>query len=101
MDLANAIKELYKSENEIKIIGSRHGEKLYETLLTKEEYLKAEDLGSYYRVPSDNRDLNYEKYLETGEMALSVNEDYNSHNTRLLLVHKNQYKFYEPCLFYP
>src|SRR5690606_19146040 len=60
-DLAQAIKELFQAENEIKIIGTRHGEKLYETLLTKEEYVVAQDLGGFYRVPADTRDLNYDK----------------------------------------
>jgi len=80
-DLAQAIKELFNADNEIKIIGTRHGEKLYETLLTKEEYIVAEDLGNYFRVPSDKRDLNYEKYFTEGNQQLSSNEEYTSHNT--------------------
>ena len=66
------------------IIGTRHGEKLYETLLTREEMLRAEDLGDYYRVPADNRDLNYDAYFTEGIEPLSQQEDYNSHNTRRL-----------------
>jgi UDP-N-acetylglucosamine 4,6-dehydratase len=83
-DVALALKHIFDAKNEIKIIGSRHGEKLYETLLTKEEYAKAIDLGNYFRVPADNRDLNYGKYLEEGDISLSVNEEYHSHNTRRL-----------------
>lgn len=83
-DLAIAIKELFGAKNEIKIIGSRHGEKVYETLLTKEEFTKAEDLGDYYRVPSDNRDLNYSKYLNDGDLELLQNEEYHSHNAKRL-----------------
>lgn len=85
-DLAQAIKELFDADNEIKIIGTRHGEKLYETLLTREEMIHAEDLGGYYRIPSDNRDLNYNKYFIEGEEDVSVAEDYNSHNTERLSV---------------
>lgn len=83
-DLAQAIKELFKADNEIQIIGTRHGEKLYETLLTREEYVVAEDLGGFFRVPADNRDLNYEKYFEKGNERLSINQEYNSHNTNRL-----------------
>ncbi|MCZ7383431.1 MAG: polysaccharide biosynthesis protein [Candidatus Methanoperedens sp.] len=82
MDLAIAIKEIFKSNSEIKIIGTRHGEKLYETLLTREELAKAEDLGSYYRIKADVRDLNYAKYFTEGEEQVSLLEDYNSHNTK-------------------
>lgn len=85
-DLALAVKELFDAKNEIKIIGTRHGEKLYETLLTREELVRAEDLGGYYRVPADNRDLNYNKYFVEGKEELSYQEDYNSHNTRQLNV---------------
>jgi len=84
MDLALALKEIFNDKNEIKIIGTRHGEKLYETLLTREEIAKAEDLGSYYRIIPDDRDLNYGKYFTEGEQEISVLEDYNSHNTRRL-----------------
>ena len=83
-DLAQAIKELFNADNEIKIIGTRHGEKRYETLLTKEEYIKAEDMGSFYRVTADKRDLNYDKYFVEGNQELQEVEDYNSHNTERL-----------------
>lgn len=85
-DLALALKELAVSEGEIKIIGTRHGEKLYETLCTREEMIKAEDMGEFYRVPADNRDLNYSKYLSKGEKSVSQLEDYHSHNTTRLNV---------------
>lgn len=85
-DLAQAIKELFKANNEIKIIGTRHGEKRYETLLTKEEYIKAEDLGNYFRVPADKRDLYYEKYFVEGCKELSQDMEYNSDNTERLNV---------------
>ena len=80
-DLAKALKEIFTADNKIKIIGTRHGEKLYETLCTKEEMIKAEDMGEFYRIPSDNRDLNYNKYFSEGEKDISIIEDYNSHNT--------------------
>ena len=83
-DLAQAIKELFNADNEIKIIGTRHGEKQYETLLTKEESMVAEDLGNYYRVPADQRDLNYEKYFTEGKIELAHQEEYNSNNTKIL-----------------
>jgi UDP-glucose 4-epimerase len=83
-DLAKAIKELAKVENEINIIGTRHGEKLYETLCTREEMVKAEDMGGFYRVPADNRDLNYSMYFSEGEKNLTEIEDYHSHNTERL-----------------
>lgn len=85
-DLAQALKELFNADNEVKIIGTRHGEKLYETLLTKEEFLVAEDMGSYYRVPADKRDLNYDKYFVEGNKQLQQVEDYNSDNTNRLNV---------------
>ncbi|WP_062199850.1 nucleoside-diphosphate sugar epimerase/dehydratase [Massilibacterium senegalense] len=85
-DLAQAVKELFHADNEIKVIGTRHGEKLYETLLTKEEYVVAEDLGGFFRVPADQRDLNYDKYFVDGDMKLSTEQEYNSHNTQLLNV---------------
>ncbi|MEH7073652.1 polysaccharide biosynthesis protein [Neobacillus drentensis] len=85
-DLAQAIKELFDAENEIKIIGTRHGEKLYETLLTREEYVVAEDMGGFYRVPADQRDLNYDKYFANGNQKLTTVDEYNSHNTDLLNV---------------
>ena len=80
-DLAQALKELFNADNKVKIIGTRHGEKLYETLCTKEEIYKAEDMGRFFRIPSDNRDLNYAQYFSEGEEDLSKIEDYNSHNT--------------------
>lgn len=86
MDLAVAVKELFNSDSEIRIIGTRHGEKLYETLLTREELAKAEDLGGYYRIAPDGRGLNYCKYFTEGEERISRTEDYNSHNTRRLTV---------------
>lgn len=79
--LANAVIELYKSKSKVKIIGTRHGEKLYETLVTREEMAKAEDMGNYFRIPADNRDLNYDKYFVEGQEEVSVIEDYHSHNT--------------------
>jgi UDP-glucose 4-epimerase len=85
-DLAFAIKELFNAKNEIKIIGTRHGEKLFETLLTREEMVKAEDCGDYFRISADMRDLNYNKYFIEGEPEVSVKEDYNSHNTKRLNV---------------
>jgi UDP-N-acetylglucosamine 4,6-dehydratase len=85
-DLAIAIKELAKVENEINIIGTRHGEKLYETLCTREEMVKAEDMGDFYRIPADNRDLNYSIYFSEGEKNIAEIEDYHSHNTERLNV---------------
>ena len=82
--LVNALKRLFNAKNEIRIIGTRHGEKLYETLLTREEMAKAEDMGEYYRISSDVRDLNYSLYFTKGETKVSGQEDYNSHNTRRL-----------------
>lgn len=81
-DLAKALMELSGKETPIKIIGTRHGEKLYETLCTREEMMKAEDMGDFYRVPADNRDLNYAKYFSEGEEEVAVIEDYHSHNTK-------------------
>lgn len=83
-DLAQAIKELFNADNEIKIIGTRHGEKLYETLLTREEHMAAQDLGGFFRVPADKRDLNYDKYFVEGDQKLSSEEEYNSNNTERL-----------------
>ncbi|MRM93452.1 NAD-dependent epimerase/dehydratase family protein [Riemerella anatipestifer] len=80
-NLAQAIKELYGADNEIRIIGTRHGEKLYETLCTREEMIKAEDMGDFYRIPADNRDLNYARYFSEGEEDISKVDDYHSHNT--------------------
>lgn len=83
-DLAQALKELFNVDNEVLVIGTRHGEKLYETLLTREEHVVAQDLGGFYRVPADKRDLNYDKYFVEGDAKLSTEEEYNSHNTRRL-----------------
>lgn len=83
-DLAQALRELLSCDNEIKIIGTRHGEKLYESLVSREEMARAEDLGGYYRIPADSRDLNYDKYFVEGEAAISQFEDYTSHNTHRL-----------------
>jgi UDP-N-acetylglucosamine 4,6-dehydratase/5-epimerase len=82
--LAKALQEMYDATNEIKIIGTRHGEKLYETLVNREEMVKAEDLKDYYRVPSDNRDLNYENYFSKGLEDMEKIEEYHSHNTHRL-----------------
>lgn len=83
-DLAQALKELFKRDNPIHIIGTRHGEKLYESLISREEMAHAENMGNYYRIPADNRDLNYAKYFSEGEENISQNHDYTSHNTRRL-----------------
>lgn len=79
-DLAVALKDLFNADNPVKIIGTRHGEKLYETLCTREEMIKAEDMGEFYRIPADNRDLNYAQYFSEGEKDISLIEDYHSHN---------------------
>lgn len=81
-DLAQALKEMFKADNPVKIIGTRHGEKLYETLCTREEMIKAEDMGDFYRIPADNRDLNYAQYFSEGTKDISKIEDYHSHNTQ-------------------
>lgn len=83
-DLAQALKELCNANTKIKIIGTRHGEKLYETLCTREEMVKAEDMGDFFRIPADNRDLNYARYFSEGEQDVSKIEDYHSHNTQQL-----------------
>ncbi|MEO6133706.1 MAG: polysaccharide biosynthesis protein [Ginsengibacter sp.] len=83
-DLAQALKEMCNSKSEIRVIGTRHGEKLYETLCTREEMTKAEDMGEFYRVPADNRNLNYNRYFSEGETDISKVEDYHSHNTKQL-----------------
>lgn len=85
-DLAQALKELFHAANEVKIIGTRHGEKQYETLLTKEEYIVAQDLGRFYRVPADKRGLNYDKFFVEGDWRLALNDEYNSNNTERLTV---------------
>ena len=78
--------ELFQADNEVKIIGTRHGEKKYEALLTREEMANAEDLGGYYRIPADNRNLNYNKYFVEGQENVSEAQDYHSHNTQRLNV---------------
>jgi UDP-glucose 4-epimerase len=83
-DLASAMKIIYDSNVNVRIIGTRHSEKLYESLLSKEELIHADDLGDYYRVPSDNRDLNYNKFFTEGNQLIQNLEDYHSHNTRRL-----------------
>ena len=95
---AEAVKDLFKhqapegSEPEIKVIGIRHGEKLYETLLTNEECAKAQDMGNFYRVPADNRDLNYDKYFSKGDIKREVLTEFNSNNTKLLTVEETKAK---------
>lgn len=83
-DLAEALKELLGHDNHVRVIGTRHGEKLYESLVSREEMAKAEDMGRYYRIPADNRDLNYKKYFVEGEQRISELDDYTSHNTHRL-----------------
>ena len=83
-DLAQALRELLESDSEVKVIGTRHGEKLYESLVSREEMVRSEDLGGYYRIPADNRDLNYDKYFIEGQTEISEIEDYTSHNTHRL-----------------
>jgi len=83
-DLAEALKIICKANSKVKVIGTRHGEKLYETLCTREEMMKAVDMGDFYRIPADNRDLNYAKYFSEGEKEVAVVEDYHSHNTEQL-----------------
>lgn len=82
--LAQALKDLYKSDISVKIIGTRHGEKLYESLVTREEMVKAIDMGKYFRIPCDERNLNYDKYFVEGQLDMSKAEDYHSHNTQRL-----------------
>ena len=83
-DLADVIKDIFNAPNEIKVIGTRHGEKLYESLLSREEKSKSIDLGNYFKIPADTRDLNYSKYYEEGNEKISNSEEYNSHNTERL-----------------
>lgn len=90
LTLAQALQELFGTDAEIKIIGTRHSEKLYETLLTREEMINAVDMGDYYRIPSDNRDLNYAQYFTDGEVQTSAEHDYHSHNTRRLNVEETK-----------
>ena len=84
LDLAKALLTIFSANNEIKIIGTRHGEKLYETLVTREEMQSAEDMGDYYRIPANNRSLNYDQYFTQGELSILEKDDYNSHNTKRL-----------------
>ena len=86
LNLAKAVLKIFNATENIKIIGTRHGEKLYETLLTREEFFVAENLGDFFRVPADKRDLNYEKYFIDGDVLLSTENEYNSHNTTKLTV---------------
>lgn len=85
-DLATALCELAGRRNELKVIGTRHGEKLYESLVSREEMVRAQDLGGYFRIPADSRDLNYNKYFVEGDLAIANLDDYTSHNTRRLTV---------------
>lgn len=85
-DLAQAVQELFTSDKPMRVIGTRHGEKLYESLVSREEMAKAQDMGAYYRIPADNRDLNYAQYFSEGEEKISLQEDYTSHNTERLNV---------------
>ena len=85
-DLAQALNEILKSSSPVRVIGTRHGEKLYESLVSREEMARAEDFGRYYRIPADSRDLNYKKYFVEGEQKISELEDYTSHNTTRLNV---------------
>jgi UDP-N-acetylglucosamine 4,6-dehydratase/5-epimerase len=83
-DLALALRELLRRDNDIKVIGTRHGEKLYESLVSREEMARADDMGGYFRIPADSRDLNYNKYFVEGQTDVSAIDDYTSHNTRQL-----------------
>jgi len=83
-DLAKALKKIFKKDNPVRVIGTRHGEKLYESLISREEMAKATDMGGYYRIPADNRDLNYAQYFSQGEERVSQLDDYTSHNTARL-----------------
>jgi UDP-glucose 4-epimerase len=85
-DLAQALKELFNRDEPVRVIGTRHGEKLYESLISREEMAKAQDMGGYYRIPADNRDLNYSQYFSEGEEKITNQEDYTSHNTERLNV---------------
>lgn len=87
-DLAQALNEAFGKQNPIKVIGTRHGEKLYETLVSREEMARVENIGRYYRIPADNRDLNYDRYVFEGEHRISEMNDYTSHNTERLRVEK-------------
>jgi len=91
-DLAQAVKEIFNADNKIDIIGTRHGEKVYEVLLTREEAAKAVDMGNFYRVPADNRDLNYAIYFEEGSKEFTEAVEYNSNNTNILTVEEMKEK---------
>lgn len=91
-DLAQAVKEIFNAPNDIKIIGTRHGEKQHETLLTREEYFAAQDMGRYFRIPADTRDLNYDKYFVEGSEELSLDREYNSSNTERFNVNQVKQK---------
>ena len=93
--LAQAVTGLFHPGHEIRVIGIRHGEKMYETLLTNEECANAVDLGNFYRVPSDKRDLNYDKYFREGDVKRNVLTEFNSNNTQLLNVEQVQQKLLE------
>jgi len=83
-DIAKVLNEIFGKKENIQIIGTRHGEKLYESLLSREEMIRAQDLKNFYRIPSDNRDLNYAKYFVKGKESISKSKDYTSHNTEIL-----------------
>ncbi|MGC9337357.1 MAG: polysaccharide biosynthesis protein [Candidatus Cloacimonadia bacterium] len=85
-DLAQAVKELFDAKSRVRIIGTRHGEKLFETLLNREEMARSQDLGEYYRIMADSRDLNYNKYFQEGEHQITSGQDYTSNNTKILTV---------------
>jgi UDP-glucose 4-epimerase len=85
-DLAEAIKQIFGVQAPVRVIGTRHGEKLYESLISREEMAKAEDMGAYYRIPADNRDLNYAQFFSEGEEKIAQFDDYTSHNTQQLNV---------------
>lgn len=87
-DLAEALKQMFNKNSPIRIIGTRHGEKLYESLISREEMAHADDMGRYYRIPADNRDLNYSKFFSDGETVVSESQDYTSHNTERLDIPK-------------
>lgn len=91
-DLAEALKQMFNSSSEIKVIGTRHGEKAHETLMTREEHARSDDMGDYYRIAADNRDLNYDKYFEEGSKKLTEIEEYTSHNTTQLDVEGTKQK---------
>jgi UDP-N-acetylglucosamine 4,6-dehydratase len=93
LDLAKVLLNIFKSQLEIKVIGTRHGEKLYESLLTREEFANAEDMGSHYRIKADNRDLNYSKFFESGSKLINQFDEYHSHNTTRLNIDQLKEKF--------